>query len=330
MRYPVKFRSLEGIELESRPLHLAIGMFDGVHLGHKSVIEAAVHSARRENGIAGVLTFWPHPSVLFRPENPTRLIMDPANKTRLFRGLGAEIVIEQPFDSEFASISAEEFVPHLVRCLPALDSIYVGENWGFGKGRKGDVDLLLREARKRGVSVISMPRLYRNGEPISSSRIRECLIRGAIEEANSLLGYSYFLEGEVREGRGMGREIGFPTLNIPWAGDLEPLHGVYGVRVDESIEGALGAPGERPSARVRSGVANFGLRPTVAEEGENAPILEVHLLDESCPFDRGDRLFVELVFFIRPEEKFSNLDALKIRIRNDRSDARERFGRIGG
>jgi riboflavin kinase/FMN adenylyltransferase len=143
------FSSLEqAATLPRWPLHLAIGMFDGVHLGHRAVIEAAVQSARSSGGLAVVLTFFPHPSALFRPENPTRLIMPPAAKARVLFQLGVDAVIEQPFTLEFARIAAEEFLPHLRQTLPTLSRVYVGENWRFGRGRRGDVPLLVAEGRR--------------------------------------------------------------------------------------------------------------------------------------------------------------------------------------
>jgi riboflavin kinase / FMN adenylyltransferase len=328
VKFPAKVRSLEGIDLQGKALHLAIGMFDGVHLGHQSVIEAAVHSARRQNGIAGVLTFWPHPSSLFRPEKPTRLIMDPVNKARLFRALGMDLVIEQPFDRTFAAIPASDFVARLTSRLPTLDSIYVGENWRFGQGRTGDVPFLVDQARRRGVSVISMPRLYRNGEAISSSRIRGCLERGELEEANSLLGYSYFVEAAVQPGRRLGRELGFPTLNLGWNGDLRPRFGVYGVQVTEAAAFQAAGPWSgRPDGKRYPGVANFGVRPTVA--GDTAePVLEVHLLGDHCPFGPRDRLCVEWLFFLRPEIKFDDLGALRKQLRKDCREAGSRLGAV--
>src|SRR5205807_2827416 len=126
---PAQFDGLEQAAFPARPVHLAIGMFDGVHLGHRAVIEAAVQSARRSGGVAAVLTFWPHPSALFRPEEPTRLIMDSATKARVLGNLGVDAVITEPFTPEYARIEAEEFIPRLKTQLPRLATIYVGENW---------------------------------------------------------------------------------------------------------------------------------------------------------------------------------------------------------
>ena len=299
--------------MPSNPLHLAIGMFDGVHLGHQSVINSAVSSARRTDGLAGALTFWPHPSRLFRPESPVPQIMDPATKARVLRGLEVDVIIEQAFDLEFAAIPAENFVAHLRRFLPSLAVIYVGENWRFGKGRKGDVQQLVALAKQVGVDLVSAPRLHRNGRPISSTRIRQLLSDGEMGTANSLFGYTYFSEAAVVGGKRLGRELGFPTLNMIWTPELKPRYGVYAVRVSGEKEKDL------------PGVANYGLRPTVESE-ETVPSLEVHLLDEKCPFGEGDFLKVEWECFLRPERKFANLDELKSQIARDVQQAAEVLG----
>jgi riboflavin kinase / FMN adenylyltransferase len=295
----LQFSSLEGAKLPERPLHLAIGMFDGVHLGHQSVIDSAVHSARRSGGLAGVLTFWPHPSALFRPENPTPLLMPVEMKRRVLAELGIDFVIEQNFSREFAGIEAKHFVLFLQQSLPQLSAIYVGENFRFGRGRMGDVSTLVEEAKTLGVAVYGAERLSHNGAPISSSRIRELLSAGNVTEANALLGYSYFAEGVVERGRQLGRTIGFPTLNLAWEPELKPRFGVYAVEV-------LDATGNRVK-----GVASYGTRPTVETEGR--PILEVHLLEEST-LTYGDKLRVNWLQFLRPESKFGGLDELKKQI----------------
>ena len=304
----LQFDRLEEITLPARPLHLAIGMFDGVHLGHQSVIDSAVHSARRSGGLAGVLTFWPHPSALFRPENPTALIMPMEMKRQVLGELGIDFVIEQNFSREFAGIEAGDFVQFLRRSLPQLSAIYVGDNFRFGRGRKGDVSTLVEEGNKLGVAVYGAERLTHNGEPISSSRIRGLLTAGDIVEANALLGYSYFAEGVVERGRQLGRTIGFPTLNIAWEPELKPRFGVYGVEV-------LDAAGTRCT-----GVASYGTRPTVEAAGR--PILEVHLLENST-LTYGDKVRVNWLHFLRPESKFESLEELKKQIVVDAAAARQ-------
>ena len=291
-----------------RPLHLAVGMFDGVHIGHRAVLDAAVLAARRTGGVSAALTFSPHPSHLFRPEDPVRLIMEDSAKIVALHGLGMDAVIVQPFDPAFAAIEAEELIPHLRRHLPRLAAIYVGENWRFGRGRRGDIQMLVTEARKHGVHVVSAPRINQDGEPISSTRIRAALADGRIDEVNTLLGSAYATVGVVTPGKRLGRTIGFPTLNLPWGGTLAPRLGVYVARIS-SADGAEGRPA----------VMNFGLRPTV--EQSTAPRLEIHLLGEACPFGPGDRLRVEWLHFLRPERAFAGVDELRAAIAADRDAA---------
>lgn len=307
MNFPAQIDGLENAAFPPRPLHLAIGMFDGVHLGHRAVVKAAVAAARASGGIAAVLTFWPHPSALFRPENPTRLIHDAATKSRLLLALGVDAVITQAFTTELARVSAEDFLPWLKQRLPRLTAVYVGENFRFGCSRRGDVALLQASGQAHHVQVVSMPRVTLDDEPVSSTRIRTLLESGDIRAANALLGYAYFIAGVVRRGKRLGRTIGFPTLNVPWSPGLRPRFGVYAVRVS----------GPKSPTPV-PGVANYGLRPTV--ENVTEPLLEVHLLDGS-PFGEGDAVTVELLHFLRPEKKFAGLDELKTQIAQDRNAA---------
>jgi riboflavin kinase/FMN adenylyltransferase len=287
MSLPAQFDGLERVALPSRPLHVAIGIFDGVHLGHRIVVESAVQSARICGGVSVVLTFSPHPSVLFRPDNPTRMILDLPAKLARLGALGVDAVVVQRFTREFAAVAAGDFVPLLKRHLPGLAGIYVGENFRFGKGRAGDVD------------------------PISSTRIRERIKAGDMAGAAALLGYVYTAEGTVVHGKHLGRTIGFPTLNLGWSPDLRPLYGVYAVRV----RGAK-SYGWLPA------VANYGLRPTVEHAAE--PRLEIHTL-VACPYGVGDPVEVEWVRFLRPERKFAGIEELKTQIARDVSEARAEF-----
>lgn len=311
MSAPVEINGLTRATLPAKPLHLAIGMFDGVHLGHRAVIEAAVQSARRSGGIAAVLTFWPHPSALFRPQDPTRMIQDPAMKTRVLLTLGVDAIITENFTAELAKIAAEDFLPWLRQKLPTLAAVYVGENFRFGAGRRGDVALLVGAARALGLTVFSAPRVNFDGEPISSTRIRGLLEAGEIAAANALLGYSYFATGVVTPGKRLGRGLGFPTLNLSWSPGQRPRFGVYTVRVS-------GAKAAAPLP----GVANYGLRPTVEQSTE--PRLETHVL-VACPFDAGDEITVECLRFLRPEMKFAGVDALREQIAKDRATAAADF-----
>ena len=281
-----------------------------MHLGHKAVIESAIFSARRSGGVSGVLTFDPHPSRLFRPDAPTLLMMPIEAKTSMLHTVGVDVVIRKHFDRAFASIPAEDFLASLKTALPALKSIYVGENFRFGKMRAGTVATLIESGSKLGLGVFSVDRIKHNGEPISSTRIRKDLESGKIESVNDLFGYNYFSNGCVVGGAKLGRQIGFPTLNLPWDPECRPCFGVYQVR----FRGAV----DQPWAFA---VANYGVKPTVAESGQ-APALEVHALADT-KLDCGDAIEVEWLRFIRPEQKFDSLDALKVQIAKDCETARK-------
>jgi riboflavin kinase / FMN adenylyltransferase len=303
---------VEQTRLPGQPLHLAVGMFDGLHRGHQSVIGAARQAAAADGGLTGVLTFWPHPSALFRPESPTALLMTPAIKRSVLEGLGVDVLIEQEFTRKFASLEAEAFVPWLRGHLPGLVALYVGENWRYGRNRRGDAASLSAQAQAVGLQVIIVPRLKELGEPVSSSRIRELLAAGEMEQANALLGYHYFSVGVVEQGRQLGRTIGFPTLNLAWEPDLKPRFGVYAVRV---------VGGGSPPLQA---VANYGVRPTVGQG--NRPLLEVHLL-EPATLTYGDQLTVDWLHFLRPETKFGDFEALRQQIEKDVVSARDFFSK---
>jgi riboflavin kinase/FMN adenylyltransferase len=311
---PAQFASFdEAAALPPRPLHLALGMFDGLHLGHRAVIDPAVRTARADGALSGVLTFWPHPSALFRPDSPTKLIQPAATKARMLNRLGVDAVITLPFTPDVAGIKAENFLPWLKQRLPQLAAIHVGENFRFGRGRRGDVALLVATALPLGVRVVGVPRVTRDGEPISSTRIRALLEAGDIAAANALLGYAYFAHGFVAPGKRLGRTIGFPTLNLAWTPPLPPRYGVYAVRVS--------AP-EVAGAAPLLAVANYGLRPTVEQTTE--PRLEIHVLG-ACPFGEGDHVKAEWLSFLRPEMKFAGLDELRAQIARDKTQAEAWF-----
>jgi riboflavin kinase / FMN adenylyltransferase len=304
---PSSFRTRE-------KLHMAIGMFDGVHLGHRAVIGSAVNAARARGGLSAVMTFTPHPSHILRPQSPTLLIETDAQKMERIAALGVDLLILQPFTTDFASVPAETYLHRLKTRFPTLSSIHVGENFMFGSGRKGNVSTLLKTAVPEKIHVLSIERVRYDGEPISSTRIRNILTTGLMEQADELLGYNYFCVGKVVPGNKIGRSIGFPTLNIEWEPQCLPKFGVYSASVraeGEPVEKALPA------------VANYGLRPTIKGEGKK-PLLEANILG-MCPFTEGDLLRVEWLRFLRPERKFENLDALKAQIAIDSVAAREWF-----
>ncbi|MGC6455433.1 MAG: riboflavin biosynthesis protein RibF [Coraliomargaritaceae bacterium] len=307
MQLPATVERFESASQLAGPLHLAIGMFDGVHLGHMAVIESAVFSAKQSGGTSGVLTFDPHPSRIFHPENPTQMILPISRKCERLHAVGVDLVIRKRFDRDYASLEASDFASRLQSALPALAAIYVGENFHFGKARTGNVDLLVSTGSQVGMDVISLPRIRLNGLPISSTRIREELTCGMVERANELLGYHYSADGRVVSGAALGREIGFPTMNLPWQPDCQPRYGVYCVRFRSE------------SGQWIPGIANYGIKPTVSNE--NVPILEVHALLGSG-FEAGTAIEVEWLRFLRPEKKFESLEALKEQIAVDVKAAR--------
>jgi len=306
-----QFGELAGLQ---RPVHVAIGIFDGVHLGHQAVIQSAIRAASLDGGVSAVLTFVPHPSHLFRPENPTRLIYSSATKEEALRDLGVDLFLEKRFEPEFAKLTAADFTDWLRTTLPRLASVSVGENFRFGKGRVGSPSLLVQRLKDHGVSVYSCERLHLNGEAISSTRIRNLLPQEPIETVNTFLGQPYRTVGVVREGKRMGRTIGFPTMNVPVETEILPVKGVYVARF-RKLSPSAGA--------THPAVTNFGIRPTV-ESTEN-PLLEVHALDEGVA-DYGDTLLVEWIRLLREEKKFSGVDELRAAISKDRQNALRFFG----
>lgn len=312
MPEPLQFDRLESIANDSgRSVHLAVGMFDGVHRGHRLVLESAREAANRDHGLCGALTFWPHPSRLFRPGDPVRMILSPELKRRELGAQQMDFIVEQAFSREFANIESDSFLGFLKEAIPSLKSVHAGENWRFGKNRAGDMKKLVAQGAALGVSVNSVRCLELGEGRVSSTRIRELLTLGDIQTANELLGYDYYSIGTVVQGKRMGRTIDAPTLNLPFEGDLKPAYGVYAVSVsDVSLKKRYAA------------VANFGLRPTV--EMTKKPLLEAFLLGE-CPFDYGHRLKVDWHAFLRQERKFAGVDELKIQIAKDAEEAKAFF-----
>lgn len=294
-----------------QPLHLAIGMFDGIHLGHQAVIESALNAARLSSGVGGVLTFTPHPSRILTPQNPTLLLMPDTIKAQTLFRLGVRLLINKPFTLEYAGVQAKDFLPLLHTALPTLASIHVGENFRYGQARKGDIAQLEMDARRRQLNIYSVDRIKYNGEPISSSRIRRDIATGNMPEVNTMLGYNYYTLGAVIPGSQRGRTMGYPTLNFAWQPELPPRYGVYAVTLS-TAEGQERVPA----------VANYGVRPTVTDD--TTPVLEVHrLTNQNIPHDGIMR--VEWHDFIRPEQKFSGMDALKAQIGKDVAQARAVF-----
>lgn len=309
MNFPASVSGFEALEGLKAPLYLAIGVFDGIHRGHKAVVGSAILAAKEAGGVSGVLTFDPHPSRLFRGTEGTRLILPISEKIRLLHNEGVAVVIGKQFDAAFAAIEAAEFAAFLKEALPSLKGISVGSNFRFGRQRAGDAELLKATGKAAGLRVTVVERLRHEGEAISSTRIRAALEEGAIESVNALLGYSYGFSGEVVGGEKKGRELGFPTLNLPWAPECLPRFGVYRVRLRPRVGGAWA-----------DGIANYGVKPTVSSDAK--PALEVHLL-EATELVAGAAVEVEWLGYLRSEQKFENEEVLRAQIAKDVAWARE-------
>ena len=271
---------------------LAVGFFDGVHLGHWEILR----------GASAALTFRNHPLTVLAPEKAPRLIMTCEERVAAIKACGVGEVTVLDFTRELAEMSAEEFVAqHLSSSVSRLPSlIRCGANWRFGKGGLGDAAFL----RSRGYDIVVAPYVEYKGAPISSSRIRQCLERGAIEDANAMMGRKYEVRGKREEGKGLGHQIGYPTINLVLrlASPVLPL-GVYEVEVEG-----------------RKAIANYGLAPTMSDKAWKTPVLEIHLLGEGAKDVRretADGVSVTLVRYIRPEKKFASIDDLKRQIAAD-------------
>lgn len=296
------------------PLHLAIGVFDGLHLGHRAVIEEARTSQAREGGTVVVVTFDPHPVEILAPDQAPRLLTDTPHKLLLLdREFGVRHVLLVRFDRDFARWTGEEFVRKLLAAAPAggIARICVGNEWRFGRERSGDLALLARLGAEHRFSVSGIGLVEIDGQRVSSTRVREAVASGDLAAAALLLGRSYRVHGIVTKGRQLGRTIGFPTANLAVRREQLPPSGVYAVR-------AMGA-GES-----WNGVANLGLRPTV--EGGAAELkLECHLFGLGHEI-YGEDLEVEFVSLLREERKFAGLDELRAQIVLDASEARKILG----
>jgi riboflavin kinase/FMN adenylyltransferase len=294
-----------GLPEDARGAVVALGNFDGVHLGHAHVLRAA-HRAR-PNAPLGVLTFEPHPRELLRPyERPFRLTLAPARADGL-AALGVQIIYEMPFDTQFSEMTAETFVTEVLHHGIGARHLVCGPDFAFGHRRGGDTNFLgaRAEALDIGLTVVR-PFLDEAGQ-LSSSNIRRALRDGYPERAALKLGRHWAIRGTVIPGDRRGRAIGFPTANVLLGRHLEPARGVYAVTA-----------GLADGRRLR-GVANIGRRPTVHAVPES--LLEVNLFDFAGDI-YGEELEVALIAFLRPERKFAGIEALRAQIAADAAEAR--------
>jgi riboflavin kinase/FMN adenylyltransferase len=296
------------------PVALTIGNFDGVHLGHRAMVELLTKAAS-ERGLAScVMTFEPHPREFFAPDKaPTRLT-SLREKLELLGNMGVEQVHVRRFDYDFARVTAAEFVEEVLVAGLAVRWVLVGDDFRFGARRQGDAAMLREALASKGVEVAQMPTVVLDGIRVSSTAVRERLARGDLHGAALLLGRPYSISGRVVGGERLGKRLGYPTANLQMKHNRPPLAGIFVVEV-------LGLD-QQPL----EGVASLGVRPTVREGG--APVLEVHLLDFARDI-YGTHLQVCFLYKLRDEQKFADLDVLKRHIAKDVEDARRFFQREG-
>src|SRR5438132_7522023 len=292
----------------SGPLFLAIGVFDGVHLGHQAVISTSAEHAQAANGTPVVLTFDPHPEKVLRPEAAPHLLTATSHKIALVRDLGMAHLLIITFDKQFAATEPEDFVQQLAQHSKPLREICVGHEWSFGKNRRGNLELLKKLGAQSDFNVVGIPPVTVNGKIVSSTTIRQAVEVGDLKKAAEMLGREYTILGTVVRGDDLGKKIGFPTANLSAHNEQFPPNGVY--FAEARLEGVA-----------YPGVVNLGYRPTVSSS-KTERILEIHLLD----FDRdiyGKDLELRFIRYLRPEKKFENVDALVHQIERDVQQARE-------
>ena len=289
---------------------VAMGNFDGVHLGHRAVIAAALRMGQVHGKPAFAVTFEPHPRSFFSPNSPQFRLSDEANKLRLLAGTGLAGAVVMTFDKSRAGTSAQDFIHHDLIERLGISGIAVGYDFHFGKGRVGSPSLLVSEAPRLGIEVDVQAHVDIEERPVSSSAIRMALAEGQIDDATAMLGGPWFVSGEVIHGEKRGRDLGYPTANIRLDKNCSLKHGIYAVRV--------GRGAERFDA-----VASFGRRPTF---DNGAPLLEVFVFDFKGDL-YGTTLDVAFISFIRDELKFDSIDALIRQMDDDSARAREAPGR---
>ncbi|MEL6584649.1 MAG: bifunctional riboflavin kinase/FAD synthetase [Pseudomonadota bacterium] len=291
----------------ARGAAVAMGNFDGVHRGHQSVIALAAENA--QGAPLGIVTFEPHPRSFFAADAPPFRLMNPeARATRLSK-LGVEHVFEVPFNADLASLTPRAFCEEILVAGLGISHVVVGADFCFGKGRTGTVETLREEGARFGFGVTIAPLITAAEGAVSSSAIRKALSEGQPQTARDMLGHWHRIEGVVQHGFKRGREMGFPTANIPMEGLHLPAFGVYAVSVDV-LDG--------PHAGAYQGCASLGSRPTF---GDHAPNLEIFLLDFEGDL-YGATLSTALVAFQRPELKFNGMDALIAQMESDVEEAR--------
>ena len=294
---------------QEQPTAVTIGNFDGLHLGHRRLIDITKDEAKKNKLKSIVFTFWPHPMFLLKNKPHSALVMAPEEKLYSMERIGVDCYIEYPFTFEFAGMSPEDFINNLIFDELNCKVLVVGENYRFGSKQKGEKELLKKLCAQRGIKLILVPPVMYDGERVSSTRIRGCLIDKNIELANKLMDCPYFILGTVTQGKQLGRTLGFPTTNV--LADpvkLFPPNGVYATKTVHD-------------GQIYYGVTNVGMNPTV--NGDHK-VVESYLFDFH-KFVYGERIKTYFFSWIRDEQKFPNVEALQHQLKTDADKAMEYF-----
>ena len=306
-------RSIPELAQIPGPAFLAIGVFDGVHRGHQAVISTAARHAEEADGTAVVVTFDPHPAKILRPQESPRLLTATQHKIELIRALGVSHLLVLKFDRELASTAPADFVRQLVAAAKPLREICVGQEWSFGRNRAGNLTLLKELGAEHDFNVVGVEPVTAADMIVSSTAIRRAVEAGDFETAARMLGRNYTILGTVEEGKHLGRSLGFPTANLSAHSEQFPPNGVY------AAEGLL-------EGKTLRGVVNLGVRPTIASDLPQR-VLEFHVFD----LDRdlyGKDIELRFLQYLRSEQKFENLAALREQIARDVKSAQQIFAAI--
>jgi riboflavin kinase/FMN adenylyltransferase len=299
------------LEAGSRPVCLAIGMFDGMHLGHQQVIRQAVGDAAQHDGLSVVITFDRHPAAVLAPARVPPLLYPLDKKMRVIASLGPDTACVIHFDKAFSEISGEEFVRGLARDCRKIQSLSVGRAFSFGRGRSGNVGLLNALGKELNFAVHALAEVSLDGQAVSSTRVRAAVRAGRFAQAGQMLGRPYTLCGRVKPGSGVGRQMGVPTANLEVAGLLLPPSGVYAGRAFVG-------------GRSHAAAVNIGCRPTVASVAPSIQV-EAHLLDFAGDI-YGQEMELAFLKKLREEQKFASMAELREQILRDIGRAREVAG----
>jgi riboflavin kinase/FMN adenylyltransferase len=305
-----------GSEALAGPLRhgvVTVGNFDGLHVGHREILRIVTERARARRGEAAVYTFEPHPRRVLRPADAPRLLTTLEQKLELMEAAGVDVTIVERFDRAFARRSAVEFVRDVLHARLRPEEVYVGYDFRFGHDREGSMRTLTELGPHLGFAVTIVPEVTVGGRDVNSTRIRELLAGGSVEEAGELMGRPYCVRGRVVEGDRRGRTLGFPTANLDPENEVLPAQGVYAGKLRLLGDAAAGG---------LPAVVNVGRRPTFEEGG--AVLAEVHVIDWSGEL-YGQRVEVAFLHRLRDERRFPDVEALKRQIAADRDAARARL-----